>query len=105
TTDNSSAVQQTVAIPAAPAKLAFSLLIRAPGGTGTFDVRLGGAQIYSETDADAGAGNYRRITLDVSSFAGGARVLRFEGHTTTAAPGVVFDVDDVSLDAPEPPPH
>jgi Putative metal-binding motif len=108
TTDNSSAIEQTVSIPAAPAKLAFSLLIRAPSGTGTFTVKINGTPIYGETDADAGTGNYRRVTLDVSAFAGGTRVLRFEGHTTTAAPGVVFDVDDVSLDAPEappPPPH
>jgi Putative metal-binding motif len=99
-------VAQTVQIPAAPAKLAFQLHITASGnGTATLSVTIDGIEVFSATDATAGFHPYKRVELDVSSFAGGARVLRFQGRNNAVAnPSDSFDVDGVSLDAPEPPP-
>jgi hypothetical protein len=106
TSDNTSAVQQTVQIPAAPAKLTFALLIRGTG-TGTMRVTIGGTEVFSVSEATTGYTDYHAVTVDVSRFAGGARALRFEGHTSapaTTAPSRIFDIDDVKLDAPEAPP-
>jgi hypothetical protein len=108
TSDNTSAVQQTVQIPAAPAKLTFALLIRG-AGIGTMRVTINGTDVFTATDTTPGYTDYHQVTVDVSRFAGGARVLRFEGHTSDPAtplpsPSRIFDIDDVKLDAPEAPP-
>jgi Putative metal-binding motif len=99
-------VSQTVQIPAAPAKLTFLLHITAqPNGTDTLSVTIDGTEVFRATDATAGFNPYKAVTLDVSQFAGGPRVLRFQGQNNAATtPSDSFDVDDVSLDAPEPPP-
>jgi hypothetical protein len=69
--------------------------------------------VFSATDATPGYANYTRVTVPVGIAAGpGPRELRFEadaevdpGPASIGAPVAsdTFDVDDVSLDAPEPP--
>lgn len=100
------AVSQTVPIPAAPATLTFLLHITASAnGTGALSVTIDGTEIFRATDATAGFNPYKTVTLDVSRFAGGAHVLRFQAqNNATTTPSDSFDVDQVSLDAPEPPP-
>ena len=100
------AVSQTVQIPAAPAKLTFLLHITAqPNGTDALSVTIDGTEVFRATDATPGYNPYKAVTLDVSRFAGGAHVLRFEAQNNASAdPSDSFDVDEVSLDAPEPPP-
>jgi Putative metal-binding motif len=99
-------VAQTVQIPAAPAQLTFLLHITAgSSGTDTLSVTIDGTEVFRATDATAGFNPYKAVTLDVSRFAGGARVLRFQAQNTASAnPSDSFDVDEVSLDAPEPAP-
>lgn len=101
-----SAIQQTVQIPAGPATLAFNLRIFNSSVTsGTFTVKVGATPVFSATEATTGYGIYAPVVVDVSAFAGGARIIRFEGMTT--AGGTVFtdsfDVDGVSVDAPDAP--
>jgi Putative metal-binding motif len=100
------AVAQTVQIPAAPARLTFLLHITASAnGNDTLSVTIDGAEVFSATDASPGFNPYKAVTLDVSQFAGGPRVLRFQAQNNAGAnPSDSFDVDEVSLDAPEPPP-
>jgi hypothetical protein len=70
-------------------------------------VTINGTDVFTATDTTPGYTNYATVTVDVSRFAGGARVLRFEGHTSDPAvanTSRIFDIDDVKLDAPEAPP-
>lgn len=104
-----SAVQQTVQIPATPATLTFYLrIIDQPGSFGTFVVSVGGTPVFSATDTTPGYVNYTPVRVDLSTFAGGARAVRFEGTTEAVqlarpAASASFDVDDVSVDAAGPP--
>jgi hypothetical protein len=100
------AVAQTVQIPAAPARLTFLLHITtSANGTDALSVTIDGTEVFRATDATPGYAFYKAVTLDVSQFAGGARDLRFQAQNTASTnPSDSFDVDEVSLDAPEPPP-
>jgi hypothetical protein len=100
------AISQTVQIPAAPAKLTFLMHITAqPNGNDTLSVTIDGTEVFRATDATPGFNPYKPVTLDVSRFAGGPRVLRFQAQNNASAnPSDSFDIDGVSLDAPEPPP-
>jgi hypothetical protein len=99
-------VAQAVPIPAAPAKLRFLLHItQQPNGTDALSVTIAGTEVFHATDATAGYAFYKVVEIDVSRFAGGTRVLRFQGQNTAATdPSDSFDVDEVSLDAAEAPP-
>jgi hypothetical protein len=99
-------VAQAVPIPGAPAKLRFLLHITPSGnGTDALSVTVDGTEVFHATDASTGYANYKAIEIDVSRFAGGTRVLRFQGqNTATTDPSDSFDVDEVSLDAAEAPP-
>jgi hypothetical protein len=103
---NESYVHQPVAIPASPATLAFNLRIVNPGASpGTFSVTVDGSEVFHATNGTAGYAGYARVSLDVSQFAGpGTHQLKFDGQDLILSSGasVSFDVDDVSLDAPDP---
>jgi hypothetical protein len=107
------AISQTVQIPAAPATLTFYLRILDEAGSyGSFHVSVGGRKVFRAVDTTPGYfPTYARVRVDLSAFAGGAREIRFEGGTqavgTTDSDSDSFDVDDVSVDAagpPSPPP-
>jgi hypothetical protein len=100
-------VDQPVAIPAAPATLEFALHIEQGNGTGFIEVEIDGTVVFLAPDSTAGFTNYALVTRDVSAFAGpGTHTLSFEGQSATGAAAATdsFDVDDVSLDAPDPAP-
>lgn len=114
----STSVAQQVLIPASlasePATLSFSFhIVPEQYATGTFRALVNGQVVFSATDATPGYANYTRVTVPVGFAAGpGPRELRFEadaevdpGPASIGAPVAsdTFDVDDVSLDAPEPP--
>jgi hypothetical protein len=99
-------VAQAVPIPGAPAKLVFLLHIApTPNGTDALSVTIDGTEVFHATDATTGYTAYKAVQVDVSRFAGGTRVLRFQGANNAATdPSDSFDVDEVSLDAAEAPP-
>lgn len=114
----STSVTQQVLIPASlasePATLSFSFhIVPQQYATGTFRALVDGQVAFSATDATPGYANYTRVTVPVGFAAGpGPRELRFEadaevdpGPASLGAPVAsdTFDVDDVSLDAPDPP--
>jgi subtilisin family serine protease len=94
-------VRQMVTLDAGAAELSFWLEIPASSGTGNdfMTVSLGGTEIFSVTDADAGDyPTYTEVVIDVSAFAGGTHELSFDssvfgGGTTN------FFIDDVALDS------
>ncbi|MFN8151953.1 MAG: hypothetical protein U0R24_12620 [Solirubrobacterales bacterium] len=109
---STSSVAQTVTIPAAPATLTFNLLIQPePFYTGTFQVTVDGAIVYSATYATTGHATYQPVSVNLDAYAGdGPRTLRFAAVSTYNGPGSGqsgdFQVDDVSLlaaDAATPP--
>ena len=111
-TSATGSVEQSVAIPAAPATLTFWLRIHDSNQhTGQLAVTLDGAPVRTIPDS-AGFSTYQPVTVDVGSFAGGQRMLRFAASSTyvgtLSATSDGFEVDDVSLDAadaaPGPPP-
>jgi Ca2+-binding RTX toxin-like protein len=98
-------LEQTVSIPTAPATLSFRLrIIDAVGPTGEFKVEVGGTQVFSATDATPGFAAYTPVTIDLSSLAGSAPLLKLEGISSQDAVGALdsFDVDDVSLTTVDP---
>jgi Ca2+-binding RTX toxin-like protein len=102
---SSSAVSQSVEIPAAPATLRFVLRIAiSPSTTGSITASIDGATVFTAADTAVGYATYQPVSVDVSGFAGGSHVLRFSGATaySGSASGASdsFEVDDVSLDAP-----
>jgi hypothetical protein len=99
-------VSQPVAIPAAPALLAFSLRILQPlsSSCGNLIVTLDGTGLfYADCTTIGFFPNYERVFLDASSFAGpGMHLLKFDAATSLIFATIMsFDVDDVSLDAPD----
>lgn len=101
-----SSLEQIVSIPTAPATLSFRLrIINAVGPTGQFKVEVGETQVFSATDATPGFAGYAPVTIDLSSLAGTAPLLRLEGFSSQLAVGALdsFDVDDVSLTTVDPP--
>lgn len=109
---NSSSVRQNVEIPAGPATLRFVLHIADfAESTGSFSVRIGGTTVFFATHDTAAYYTYEPVLIDVSQFAGGTRELVFEGNSVSPPKSVSplggsikFDVDDISLDAPDVPP-
>jgi len=115
--DLSTSISQDVLIPASlppsqPATLSFELhIINLPYATGSFTVTVGGVVVFSATDATPGYAGYGLVTVPLDAFAGpGPKTLKFEGTASTdpgSAPdgsfvdSDTFDVDDVSLDAPD----
>jgi Ca2+-binding RTX toxin-like protein len=96
-----SIAEQQVPIPAAPAALRFMLKRQLGAGSITFTVRLDGTTVAT-TPLPASSFPYTAMTADVSQFAGpGGHDLRFE-FTCVNTCGRL-DVDDVSLDAADPP--
>ena len=101
-----SSLEQTVAIPTAPATLSFRLrIIDAAGPTGEFKVEVGGTQVFAAADTTPGFGAYAPVTIDVSSFAGTTPPLRLEAFSAHDQIGALnsFDVDDISLTTVDPP--
>ncbi len=101
-----SSLEQTVSIPTAPATLSFRLrIINAAGPTGEFKVEAGGTQIFAATDATPGFAAYAPVTIDLSSLAGTAPLLRLEGFSSQLAVGTLdsFDIDAISLTTVDPP--
>jgi Ca2+-binding RTX toxin-like protein len=102
-----SGLEQTVSIPTTPVTLSFRLrIIDAVGPTGQFEVVVGGSQVFSATDATPGFAAYAPVTIDVSSHAGTAPLLRLQGTSSQMPIGPLdsFDVDDVSLTTVDPVP-
>ena len=104
----SSSIQQAVSLPAAPATLRFMLRIRVRSGTnsGAFTVSLDGTNVFTASHTTTGYDGYAPVAVDVSSFAGAApRILRFAATTSSSTEDTPsFDIDNVSLDAADPPP-
>lgn len=101
-----SSLEQTVSIPTAPATLTFRLrIINTAGPTGEFKVEVGGTQVFAATDTTAGFAGYAPVTIDLSSLAGTAPLLRLEAFSSQLAIGALdsFDVDDISLTTVDPP--
>jgi hypothetical protein len=111
-------ITQQVQIPAQPATLSFSLHIvnepAAGGTTGVFRAFVNGNVVFSATDQTPGYATYSRVTVPLDGVAHpGSNELRFEG-VADVDPGSApdgfpndsdtFDLDDVSLDAPDAPP-
>jgi hypothetical protein len=106
-------VSQQVQIPALPATISFSLhIVNAPYATGTFRAVVNGAPVFSATDATPGFAGYERVTVPLDGLAQPGTIdLSFEGVADVepgdATPGEAysdsFDLDDVSLDAPDVP--
>lgn len=93
-------LEQTVSIPPAPATLSFRLrIIDAVGPTGEFKVEVGGTQVFAATDATPGFAGYAPVTIDLSSLAGTAALIKLEGISSQTPVGPLdsFDVDAVSL--------
>lgn len=98
-------LEQIVPIPTAPATLRFRLRIfDAPGPTGQFKVEVGETLVFSATDATPGFAAYAPVTIDLSSHAGTAPLLKLEGFSSQLPVGPLdsFDVDDVSLTTADP---
>ena len=98
-------LEQTVSIPTAPATLSFRLrILDAAGSTGEFKVEVGGAQVFSATDATPGFATYAPVKLDVSSLVGTSPLIKLEGFSVRDPIGALdsFDVDDVSLTTTDP---
>ncbi|MGZ5387651.1 MAG: hypothetical protein ACXWGS_09550 [Solirubrobacterales bacterium] len=98
-------LEQTVSIPTAPATLRFRLrIIDAPVAIGQFKVEVGGTLVFSATDATPGFAAYAPVTIDLSSRAGTAPLLRLEGVSSQMPVGALdsFEVDDVSLTTVDP---
>jgi hypothetical protein len=97
-------VRQTVSLDTGAAELSFWLEIPAASGTGNdfLNVSLGGAVIFSVTDADqASYATYSQVVVDVSAFAGGTHELSFDA-TVFGGGTTNFFVDDVALDSQPP---
>lgn len=98
-------LEQTVPIPTAPATLRFRLrIINAAVATGQLKVEVGGTLVFSATDATPGFAAYAPVTIDLSSHAGTAPLLKLEGFSSQIPVGPLdsFDVDDVSLTTVDP---
>jgi hypothetical protein len=98
-------LEQTVSIPTAPATLSFRLrIIDEVGPTGEFKVEVGGTQVFAATDATPGFAAYAPVTIDLSSLAGTAALLKLEGVSSQMPVGPLdsFDVDAVSLTTVDP---
>jgi hypothetical protein len=97
------AVEQVISIPAAPATLTFYLrfLDLDPTGLSQMKVSLSGTVLRTFTQP-TGFATYVPVTIDVGAFAGGTRVLRFEGASFFGGIDAdSYDIDRVSLDAPD----
>jgi hypothetical protein len=94
-------VSQPVNIPAgSQATLQFYLWLGAHSGAGASDylrVTVDGTEVFRATDADTqyDAG-YTLVSVNLSAFAGGSRVLRFEEHNGEVD-FINFNLDDVTL--------
>lgn len=103
-------VQQNIQVPASfpPASLAtlhFALRIR-PGNDEpdeTLTVSLGGTPVFSVDDTDnTYTGNYQPVQVPLDALVGpGAKTLRFEASGTFRNISSSFDIDDVSVTAPD----
>lgn len=106
-------VTQSVLIPASPATLSFNLhIVPRDFATGTFRVTVDGQLVFDTVDSATGYSSYPRLSVPVSFAAGpGPKELRFEGTADvdpspapegSAVASDTFDLDNVSLDAPDP---
>jgi Ca2+-binding RTX toxin-like protein len=76
--------------------------------TGDFKVEIGGTQetagtqVFTATDSTLGFASYAPVVIDVSAFAGGTHLLRFEAISSASGTGPLdsYDVDAISLDNP-----
>jgi hypothetical protein len=103
-------IQQNIQVPASfpPAPLAtlhFALRIR-PGNDSpdeTLTVSLGGTPILSVDDSDnTYTGNYQPVEVPLDALVGpGAKTLRFEASGMFRSISSSFDIDDVSVTAPD----
>jgi hypothetical protein len=103
-------VQQSIQVPASfpPAPLAtlhFALRIR-PGNDSpdeTLTVSLDGTPVFSVDDSDnTYTGNYQPVEVPLDALVGpGAKTLRFEASGLFRSISSSFDIDDVSVTAPD----
>jgi hypothetical protein len=102
----SSSLVQAVSIPTAPATLSFRLrIIDVAVAIGELTVEVGGAQVFTATDTTPGFAASAPVTIDVSSFAGTAPMLRLDGFSSRTSIGMLdsFDVDEISVSTVEAP--
>jgi hypothetical protein len=107
-------ITQSVLIPASPATLSFNAhIVPRNFATGSLRVTIDGQLVFDTVDSASGYDTYPQISVPVGFAAGpGLKELRFEG-IADVDPGQApdnapvasdtFDVDNVSLDAPDPP--
>lgn len=93
--------QQSVAIPTGPVSLEFHYWLGECGAGANDFIRLtvGGTELWRRdaTSAECDAGGYTSATVDISAFAGGTHVVRFESTTGTTAQNANFHIDDVRM--------
>lgn len=102
-------VQQDIQVPASfpPAPLAtlhFFLRIIPSDDTSseTLKVSLGGIPVLNVDDGDTGYGSYEPVDVPLDALVGpGAKTLRFEASGTFRHVSTSFDVDDISITAPD----
>jgi hypothetical protein len=102
-------VQQDIQVPASfpPAPLAtlhfFLRIIPTDDSSNeTLTVSLGGTPVLNVDDGDTGYGIYEPVDVPLDALVGpGAKTLRFEASGTFRHVSTSFDIDDVSVTAPD----
>jgi hypothetical protein len=93
-------IQQQITVPSGSPKLEFYLRIGSHSGSGTADfvrLKIGATTVFSVTDATTNYDNvYKKVTIDLTPFAGSTRLLRFEAHNQVGAATFRVHVDDVT---------
>jgi bacillolysin len=93
-------IQQQIAIPGGSPKLEFYIRISNHSGKGAADymrVKIGATTVFTVTDSTTSYDNvYKKVTIDLASFANSTRVLRFEAHNEVAQATFRVHVDDVT---------
>ena len=93
-------VEQSVSIPAGTANLEYWLEIPVADLPGTMNVMLGATTIATYTEADQPTyATYQLVTHDISTFAGGTHVLRFEADNAAGEGVIDFFIDDIQITA------
>jgi RTX calcium-binding nonapeptide repeat (4 copies) len=95
--------EQRIDVPAGPASLAFDYLFENSAGFAEFFVRLDGVQLFATSSPQQPVEKFVHKVFDVSSHAGvGKHDLEFEFACVNTCTRI--SLDEVSLDAADPPP-
>jgi Zn-dependent metalloprotease len=94
-------IQQPITIPAGNATLKFYLRISNHSGSGAADfvkLKIGSTTVFTVTDATTSYDDvYKKVTINLTPFAGGTQMLRFEAHNEVGQAIFRVHVDDVTI--------